>query len=158
MAPLKLSAQQVQDVLVAQGYTNRVIELPDSTRTAVEAADSIGCNVAQIAKSLIFRRTDSDAPLLIVASGVNRVNEKRVAESIGAPLGKADADFVREHTGFVIGGVPPIGHSSSIETLIDEDLLQYDVIWAAAGHPKAVFKLTPGELVQMTNGHIMSVK
>ncbi|MCL6626562.1 YbaK/EbsC family protein [Alicyclobacillus shizuokensis] len=158
MNSLKPSAQRVQDAIRALGFPYTVVELPDSTRTAAEAAEAIGCKVVQIAKSLVFRCQNSGAPLLVIASGVNRVNESRVAEWLQEPLEKPDANFVREHTGFVIGGVPPIGHPARLKTLIDEDLFQYDVIWAAAGHPKAVFQLTPQALVEMTNGHVLSVK
>ncbi|AHC18360.1 MULTISPECIES: YbaK/EbsC family protein [Paenibacillus] len=155
---LKDSAQQVQNKLIELGYANKVIELPDSTRTAQEAADTIGCEVAHIAKSIIFRLKNNDKPLLVIASGVNRINEKQINTHLNDNLGKADADFVREHTGFVIGGVPPLGHIESIITLIDEDLLQFREIWAAAGHPRAVFQLTPEELVQMTKGRVICVK
>ncbi|MBU5354151.1 YbaK/EbsC family protein [Paenibacillus silvae] len=155
---LKDSAQQVQNKLIELGYANKVIELPDSTRTAQEAADTIGCEVAHIAKSIIFRLKNIDKPLLVIASGVNRINEKQINIHLNDSLGKADADFVREHTGFVIGGVPPLGHIESIITLIDEDLLQFKEIWAAAGHPRAVFQLTPEELVQMTKGQVICVK
>ncbi len=155
---LKDSAQQVQNKLIELGYANKVIELPDSTRTAQEAADTIGCEVAHIAKSIIFRLKNNDKPLLVIACGVNRINEKQINTHLNDNLGKADADFVREHTGFVIGGVPPLGHIESIITLIDEDLLQFRKIWAAAGHPRAVFQLTPEELVQMTKGRVICVK
>jgi len=158
MSQLKESAQQVQNKLRELGYPNKVIELPDSTRTAQEAADAIGCEVAHIAKSIIFRLQNSDKPLLVVASGVNRIHEKRIGHLLGEKLGKADADYVREQTGFVIGGVPPLGHVKSLLTLIDEDLLQYDEIWAAAGHPRAVFQLTPEQLINMTNGKVICVK
>ncbi|ERI11388.1 YbaK/EbsC family protein [Aneurinibacillus aneurinilyticus] len=158
MKGLKESAQRVQEKLLELGYSNKVLELPDSTRTAQEAADAIGCEVAQIAKSIIFRLKNSNKPLLIVASGVNRINEKQIAKQLNEKLGKADADFVREYTGFVIGGVPPLGHKENVMTFIDEDLFQYNTIWAAAGHPKAVFQLTPDELVQMTKGQVVSVK
>ncbi|MFT9848760.1 YbaK/EbsC family protein [Aneurinibacillus sp. REN35] len=158
MEKLKGSAQKVQTQLAELGYTNQVVELPESTRTAQEAAEAIGCDVAQIAKSIIFRMKDSDKPLLVVASGVNRINEKQLAKQLNEKLGKADADFVRNRTGFVIGGVAPLGHTESIVTLIDEDLFNYDVIWAAAGHPKAVFQLTPEELAQMTKGQVATVK
>jgi len=156
--PLKESAQRVQNTLLKLGHSGKVVELPDSARTAQEAADAIGCEVAQIAKSIIFRLKASDQPLLVVASGINRVNEKHVAEVVQDKLGKADADFVRERTGFVIGGVAPLGHAEPIRTLIDEDLFQYDTLWAAAGHPKAVFKLTPQELAEMTQGQVISIK
>jgi len=156
--PLKPSAQKVQDALLAQGFTNQVIELPDSTRTAIEAATAVGCAVAQIAKSLIFQAKASQRAILVIASGVNRVNEKRLVEQLGEKVQKPDADFVREQTGFVIGGVAPLGHSRALTTYIDEDLLQYAEIWAAAGHPNAVFKLTPAELVQMTAGMVISIQ
>src|SRR5690606_11880215 len=133
-------------------------EFPESTRTAQEAADAIGCTVGQIAKSLIFKGKTSQKPILIITSGANRVNEKKVKEYIGEKLGKADADFVREHTGFAIGGVPPVGHIKPITTYIDEDLMQYDEIWAAAGTPNSVFKLTPSILADMTKGRIIKVK
>ena len=106
--PLKESAQRIQELLAESGYDNRVVELPDSTRTAQEAADAIGCDTAQIAKSIVFRRKRADAPLLVVASGANRVNEKKLAAEIGDKLEKADADFVRGRTGFVIGGAAVI--------------------------------------------------
>lgn len=155
---LQESARIVQSKLMELGHTNQVKELPESTRTAQEAADAIGCEISQIAKSIIFRLQTSGKPLLVVASGTNRINEKLIGKLIGEKLGKADADFVREHTGFVIGGVPPLGHKEAIMTLIDEDLFRYNVIWAAAGHPKAVFELTPEQLAQMTNGQIAAVK
>src|SRR5699024_2964966 len=107
-------------------------------RAAQEAADAINCSIAQIAKSIVFRLVDSGEPLLVIASGVNRINDIRLGADLGEKLGKADADFVRERTGFAIGGVPPIGHTTAVRVLIDEDLLQYDEIWAAAGHAMAV--------------------
>lgn len=151
------SAQKVQDALTALGFSLQVIELPGSSRTAVEAAQSVGCQVGQIVKSLIFKSKRSQRPILVTASGSNRVNEKKIRALIGEPLGKADADFVRQHTGFAIGGVPPVGHTQELETFIDEDLLQYAEIWAAAGHPSAVFRLTPSELVEMTGGRVVDI-
>ncbi len=133
-----------------------VSTFPDGTRTAADAAAAIGCDVAQIVKSLVFRRAGG-APLLVVASGVNRVDEAKVAALVGEPIGKADADFVRAATGFAIGGVPPAGHAKPIETLVDEDLLRHDEIWAAAGTPRTVFPLTPAELVAMTAGRVADV-
>ena len=155
---LKKSAEKVQATLNKFGYELNVVELPNSTRTAQEAANAIGCTVSQIAKSLIFKGQTSQMPLLIIASGTNRVNEKAIKKYVGEELEKADADFVSEHTGFVIGGVPPVGHKTPIATYIDEDLMQYDEIWAAAGTPNAVFKLTPQILVEITQGSIISVK
>ena len=156
--PLTSSAQKVQDALNALGFANPVIEYTQITRSAAEAAQAIGCTVAQIAKSLVFRGKTTGAPILVIASGTNRVNEKALAALAGEPITRPDADFVREKTGFAIGGVPPVGHAQSLATYIDRDLLQYDAIWAAAGTPNAVFKLTPDELVRMTGGTVADVK
>ncbi|GKV68643.1 cys-tRNA(pro)/cys-tRNA(cys) deacylase [Sporosarcina sp. NCCP-2716] len=157
MIELHSSVAKVQETLRQSGFDNQVEQLPDSTRTAQEAADTIGCEVAQIAKSIIFRLKPSDRPVLAVASGVNRVSEQLVEAHVDGKLGKADAAFVNEHTGYVIGGVPPIGHSEPIVTFIDEDLFRFHCIWAAAGHPKAVFQLTPDELAGMTKGKVIRV-
>ncbi len=154
---LSTSAQRVQDILREKGFNSTVVELADSTRTAQEAAQAIGCTVAQIVKSLVFKTEQGQEPILVVASGSNRVNEKRLAELVGEPIGKANANFVRQHTGYVIGGVAPIGHSENIRTFIDEDLLQYDTIWAAAGTPFAVFQLIPRDLWMMTGGTVVSI-
>jgi prolyl-tRNA editing enzyme YbaK/EbsC (Cys-tRNA(Pro) deacylase) len=155
---LSNSARKVQEALNARGFSSQVVELPDSTRTAKEAAQAIGCGVEQIVKSLIFKGKQSNKPILVVASGTNRVNEKRLTQLAGEPITKADADFVRQHTGFAVGGVPPLGHLEPIKTFIDEDLLLYDEIWAAAGTPFAVFKLTPSDLQKMTEGKTVSIK
>jgi prolyl-tRNA editing enzyme YbaK/EbsC (Cys-tRNA(Pro) deacylase) len=154
---LSASARKVQEALSALGLPLQVVELPASTRTAVEAAAAIGCTVGQIVKSLIFKARRSERPVLVIASGANRVDEKRIEALIGEPLGKADADFVRQHTGFVIGGVPPVGHSEKLESFVDRDLLQYEEIWAAAGTPNAVFRLTPQDLVKMTGGRVVQI-
>jgi len=156
--PLKDSARRVQDALAARGFTIEIREFPDSTRTAAEAAAAIGCEVAQIAKSLVFRARETDRPVLVIASGANRVDEKAVAALIGEKLGRADADFVRERTGFAIGGVPPLGHDTPLATLIDRDLLGFEEIWAAAGTPNAVFRLTPEDLVAVTGGQVADIK
>lgn len=155
---LKPSAQRVQDILTERGFANQIVELAESTRTSAEAAAAVGCEIAQIAKSLIFRGATTGKAILIIASGSNRVNEKAMAELVGEKLQRADADFVREQTGFVIGGVPPLGHVQMVETFIDADLWQYANIWAAAGHPNAVFPLTPDELAAMTGGKVVEVK
>jgi len=155
---LNARAQKVQDALDARGYAHcRVIEMPDSPRTAAEAAAAIGCTVAQIAKSLVFRGAQTGAPILVIASGTNRVDPQRLAALAGEPVEKPDADYVRQRTGFVIGGVPPLGHSEPLRTFIDRDLLAFEDIWAAAGTPRAVFHLTPGELVSMTGGEIATI-
>lgn len=151
------SAQKVQEALKNLGFTLDVVELPNSTRTAVEAAQAVGCQVGQIVKSLVFKAKRSQRPILVVASGSNRVNEKAIEALIGEPLGKADADFVRQRTGFVIGGVPPVGHVEPLQTFIDQDLLGYAEIWAAAGNPNAVFRLTPEDLIRMTGGVVVKI-
>jgi prolyl-tRNA editing enzyme YbaK/EbsC (Cys-tRNA(Pro) deacylase) len=156
---LSKSAQSVQDALSQKGLTFEVVELSASTRTANDAAATIGCDVAQIIKSLLFRSANTNQPVLILASGINRVNEKTVERLIGAKIVKADADFTREITGFAIGGVPPIGHKQKIEQIfIDEDLLKFEKLWAAAGTPNAVFSLHSSDLENLTGGKIVSIK
>lgn len=155
---LSPSAQKVQDALATLGLELDVKEFPHTTRTSAEAAAAIGCDVAQIAKSLVFKGGQSGRPILVIASGANRVNEKVVAALAGELIERADADFVRAKTGFVIGGVPPIGHAEPLVTLIDEDLFQFGEIWAAAGTPNAVFRLAPADLPRMTNGRVANVK
>jgi prolyl-tRNA editing enzyme YbaK/EbsC (Cys-tRNA(Pro) deacylase) len=154
---LSPSAQRVQDALDAFGVPLQVVELPASTRSAIEAAQAVGCQVEQIAKSLVFKTSSTSRPVLVIASGPNRVNEKRIGELLGEPIAKADADYVRQRTGFVIGGVPPVGHIEPLTTFVDEDLLRYETIWAAAGTPHAVFQLTPAALVRITSGSVISV-
>ena len=155
---LSPSAQSVQDSLRKSGLTLNVVELPASTRTASDAAEAIGCEVQHIAKSLVFRGKTTDAPVLVIASGTNRVNEKRMSKLARESLVKADADFVRDRTGFAIGGIPPVGHFEPLKTYIDEDLFKYEVIWAAAGTPHAVFKLKPDDLLKMTGGKVVAIK
>ena len=155
---LSTSAQRVQDALMKLGLTLQVIELPDSTRSAAEAAEAIGCSVGQIAKSLIFKTRNSQEPILVIVSGPNRVDEKKIGALVGEMITKPDADFVRQHTGFSIGGVPPVGHNQPITTFIDQDLLAFDEIWAAAGTPNAVFCLTGDDLARATGGQVVGVK
>lgn len=155
---LSASARKVQDTLAALDLDFQVVELPSSTRTAQEAADSVGCAVEQIIKSLVFRALETDRPIVVLASGGNRVNENGLAQIVGEPIGKANADFVRERTGFAIGGVPPVGHSEVIDTYIDEDLLQYEYLWAAAGTPNAVFRLRAADIKRMTGGRVVSIQ
>jgi len=154
---LSKSRLRVQRALEAAGIASQVVELSESTHTASDAAAAIGCRVEQIAKSLVFRRLDSGRPVLVMAAGTNRVDERLVTSHLNAEVVKADAAFVRSTTGFAIGGVPPVGHDPPLQTLVDEDLLRHDIIWAAAGTPHAVFSLTPQELVQATGGHVVSV-
>jgi prolyl-tRNA editing enzyme YbaK/EbsC (Cys-tRNA(Pro) deacylase) len=148
------SALKVQAAL---GDRFRVLEFDASTRTSADAAAAIGCKVAEIAKSLIFRGRTSGRAVLIIASGVDRVDEKKAAAAIGEPIARADADFVRETTGFAIGGVPPVGHREPPITLIEERLMRFADIWAAAGTPPAVFRLTPSDLVELTGGRVAAV-
>ena len=157
MSTLSPSAQKIQNLLNQLGYTYKVIEHTKSTRTAQEAADQAGCELGQIVKSLIFKGKDSGKPILVLASGPNRVNEKRLGEFAGEAIVKPDADFVRAVTGFVIGGVPPIGHAQKMETYLDEDFLLYPTIWAAAGTPNAIFELRTEDLQKMTDGKVMKV-
>ncbi|PKO08798.1 MAG: hypothetical protein CVU40_13430 [Chloroflexi bacterium HGW-Chloroflexi-2] len=154
---LSKNAEKIQAALAAFGLDLEVVEFPESTRTAQEAADAIGCSVEQIVKSLVFQRIPSRQPLMIAASGGNRVNEKRIKELLGEKIVRADAEFVKEVTGYPIGGVPPLAHTQPIETFIDEDLLKYEEIWAAAGTPNAVFRLSPQELALITRGKVEKI-
>ena len=153
---LPQSAQRVQRVLDELGMASRVTILPHSTRTAADAAAAIGCSVAQIVKSLVFR-TDAGSAVLVLASGVNRVDVELLARHVGAALGKADADFVRASTGFAIGGVAPLGHPQPLATFIDRDLLELGTLWAAGGTPHAVFPVSPRDLVHATRGRVVAV-
>ena len=156
--PLSPTAQRVQELLSARGFPCKVIEFTESTRTSQEAADRAGCTLGQITKSMIFRGKTTHKPILVLTSGSNRVDEGRIGQYAGEPIGRADADFVRAVTGFAIGGVPPLGHAQQMETYVDEDLMQHSSIWAAAGTPNAIFELTPLQLQQMTGGKVAQVK
>lgn len=149
---LSNSARRVRDFLAARGFPFEVKELPGSARTAQEAADSIGCGVAQIAKSLVFRERNTQRPVLVVASGSNRVDVNKIRQATGLALAMADGKFVKDKVGYAIGGVPPVGHNEPLETLLDADLRRYETIWAAAGTPFAVFQLRPGDLEPLTQG------
>ena len=139
------------------GSRFEVMEFEASTRSAAEAAAAIGCTVGQIAKSLVFRATISDRVVVVITSGTNRVSESIIAIHLGEKIERANADFVRERTGFAIGGVPPIGHSAPVLILIDEDLRNFNEMWAAAGTPNSVFRLTFDDLVRLTNGRVTRV-
>jgi prolyl-tRNA editing enzyme YbaK/EbsC (Cys-tRNA(Pro) deacylase) len=155
---LSPSAQKVQDALNALGYSLTVFEYEMHTRTAQQAADAVGCTLGQITKSLIFKGQATGKPILVLTSGANRVDEARISTYAGEPIGRADPEFVRAVTGFAIGGVPPIAHNEQMETYLDEDLMQYESIWAAAGTPNAVFELTPTALQTMTKGTVARLK
>jgi prolyl-tRNA editing enzyme YbaK/EbsC (Cys-tRNA(Pro) deacylase) len=150
------NAQHVQSVLTSLGSISQVEELAASTRTAVEAAAALGTTVPQIAKSLVF--LCGDDPVLVIASGANRVSQKKLAALLADPVRRADADAVKRCTGFPIGGVPPVGHTAPLRVLVDQDLLQYPEVWAAAGTPHAVFRTTPDELVRITGGTVADVR
>ena len=155
---LSPSAQRVDDALRALGYEFNIIEHAESTRTAQEAAERAGCELGQIVKSMIFKGKESGKPILVLTSGANRVDEKRISQYAGEAIGRADPDFVRAVTGFAIGGVPPLGHSQKVETYLDEDFLQYDTVWAAAGNPNAIFELPTETLRKITDAKVVRVK
>ncbi|MFZ6864237.1 YbaK/EbsC family protein [Undibacterium sp. Ji67W] len=150
------SSLRVAALLSEIGHDQPIVVLPASGKTAAEAAAGLGCSVAEIAKSIVFRRLSDNAAVMVVTSGSNRVDVDKVAAMVGA-LGKADAQFVREKIGYVIGGVCPIGHVEKSVMLIDQDLLQYPKVWVAAGHPHAVFALTPQQLIAMTNAPVADI-
>ncbi|OIQ51457.1 Cys-tRNA(Pro)/Cys-tRNA(Cys) deacylase YbaK [Pseudodesulfovibrio hydrargyri] len=155
---LSRSAQRVQDFLSKQGDEFDVKELDSSTRTAADAAGSIGCAVGQIAKSLVFRDGNTDEPVLVVASGANRVDAAKVRLAASLDLRRADGDFVKDRTGFAIGGIPPVAHVTPLRTVLDQDLKQFAEIWAAAGTPHAVFRLTPDRLGALTGGQWIDLR
>lgn len=156
---LSKSAQLVQNALSDKELSFGVRELSSSARTAKEAADALSCDVAQIVKSLIFRTDLTSQPILVLASGSNRVNEAAIEKLMGEKIAKADANFTRDVTGFAIGGIPPAGHKNRITHIfIDEDLMQYEKIWAAAGTPHAVFPLDPDGLIKLTEGKVVAIK
>ena len=155
---LSASAQRVQDALRALGFGHEVKESVQPTRTAAEAARLVKCEVSQIAKSLVFRTGTTGRAVLVITSGANTVNEWRVGVLLKETLEKAPPAFVREHAGYAVGGIPPIGHAKPMETFIDEDLLRHQTIWAAAGTPNALVSMPPADLVKMTGGRVIRVK
>lgn len=144
------TAQRTQSLLNEAGIDIRVVEFEQSTRTSAEAAAAIGCTAAEIAKSIVFRGKQSGQAVLVVASGDNRVSEAKVKQLVGEALGRADADFVRAATGYAIGGVAPLGHTQAVKIVLDQDLLRFEQIWAAAGTPFSVFPLSPDALARLT--------
>ena len=149
--------QRVAAALQEKGHPHAPRMLDNSARAAQEAADALGIAVGQIAKSIIFRRKSDDAAVLVVTSGDRRVDEKKVEAHVGGKIGRADAEFVKSRTGFSIGGVSPVAHATPPVTLIDQDLLRFDVVWAAAGHPHSVFPLHPGDLQRLTGAPVVDV-
>jgi prolyl-tRNA editing enzyme YbaK/EbsC (Cys-tRNA(Pro) deacylase) len=152
--PLSPSEQRVQDALTGFGLPSRIRVMPDSTRTAAAAATALGCTIGQIVKSLIFKTKETHRGVLILASGSNRVDESLIGEVLGEAIERADPDFVREQTGYAIGGVPPVGHAHAMVTLIDPDLLLYDIVYAAGGTPHAIFPIDPKELERISGGKV----
>ncbi len=150
--PLPASAQRVQQALAAAGLATAVIELAGTARTAREAADSLGVAVGQIAKSLVFRTAESGRAVLVIAAGDRRVDEARIAAHLGEAIGRADPQFVREHSGFAIGGVAPLAHARPMLTFVDASLRRFETLWAAGGTPHCVFALTPEALLRATGG------
>jgi prolyl-tRNA editing enzyme YbaK/EbsC (Cys-tRNA(Pro) deacylase) len=156
--PLSDAAQRVQDAIRAKGFANRVIELDHPVKTAQAAADAVGCQAAQIVKSLVFRGETSGKAVLVVASGANRVNTDKLAQIAGEPVAMGNPKFVRAVTGFAIGGIPPVGHAQALQVVIDEDLFTIRDLWAAAGHPNSLFPLTADELAAMTGGTVTNIR
>lgn len=151
------SLERVRRALAEAGLEGELVELPDSTRTAQDAAGAVGCEVGAIVKSLVFRGANSGAAYLVLTSGSNRVDTGVLGKLLGEELKLADAEFVRAHTGFSIGGVAPVGHLNPIRAIVDRDLLLHSEIWAAAGTPNAVFRLTPAQLQQLVGDRVMQV-
>jgi len=156
-AALPASAQRVRDEARRLGLDATIMEMAASTRTAPDAAAACGCEVGQIVKSLVFRGADSGKPYLMLVSGSNRLNETGVAAILGEVLTRPDADYVREVTGFAIGGVPPFAHASPMQVFIDEDLVRFETVWAAAGTPRAVFAVSPSALVKALGAKVIKV-
>jgi prolyl-tRNA editing enzyme YbaK/EbsC (Cys-tRNA(Pro) deacylase) len=151
------SVVRVRTALESAGVAPAIIELPGAARTAQAAAAFLGCDVGQIANSLVFRAERSGDAVLVMSSGAKRVDTARLAAAIGEPVGKADATFVRERTGFAIGGVAPVGHATRIASYVEKSLAAQKEIWAAAGHPHTVFRLTYDELLRITGGAAIEV-
>ena len=150
MTELTAAEQRVADALAAHGLPGRVIVLEQLATTAQMAAEALGVEVGRIVKSLVFRGAESGRPYLLLVSGANRVHEKRTGRLIGEPLQRSDADFVKQHTGFSIGGVSPYGHPAPLATYVDEGLLAFETVWAAAGNPRSVFEIAAHDLMRTT--------
>jgi prolyl-tRNA editing enzyme YbaK/EbsC (Cys-tRNA(Pro) deacylase) len=146
------SAERVQQALTAAGLDARVIELQVAARTAQQAADALGIEAGQIAKSMIFRTARSGRAVLVIAAGDRRVSESSIGAQLGEPIERATPEFVREHTGFAIGGVAPLAHARSLLTFVDTSLRRYATVWAAGGTPHCVFPITPDALLRLSGG------
>lgn len=150
--------EKIEKILKEYNLNLELKEFSQSTKTSKEAAEAIGCDVAQIGKSIIFKGKISGRPYLVIASGKNRINEEKFSQIVGEPIEKGDADFVKEKTGYIIGGVPPFGHKENIETYIDEDLFKFKDIWCAGGTPYSVFRINTEDLLKITKGKIINIK
>lgn len=156
-AALPASARRVQEALEALGIKARVVELPVAARTSQQAADALGIDVGRIAKSLVFRAAGSGRAVLVIAAGDRRVDEARIGLELGEPIGRASPEFVREHTGFAIGGVAPLGHPAPLVTFVDASLRRFDVVWAAGGTPHCVFPIAPAALLAASGGRELDI-
>lgn len=156
--PLSPSAQRAQTALAEAGLAVRITEHETAARTSAQAAETLGCSVAEIAKSLVFRGSQTGAAVLVVASGENRIDLSKLASLLGEPVAKPDAAFVREVTGYAIGGIPPLGHAQRLRTLIDQSLLRFGTVFAAGGTPNAMFPIAPGDLVRVTGGQVADLR
>ncbi len=152
------TALRTQQLLVEAGINTQVVEFELPTRTSAEAATAVGCAIAEIAKSVVFRAKTSGQAVVVVASGDNRVCEEKVAKLVGEKLGRANADFVRESTGYAIGGVSPLGHANPVKMILDADLQAFATVWAAGGTPFSVFPLTPNELEKLTGANWADIR
>jgi prolyl-tRNA editing enzyme YbaK/EbsC (Cys-tRNA(Pro) deacylase) len=155
---LKHSLQRIQNLLQDYNLEIKVIEFKQLTRTSKEAAELIGCEVGQIAKTLIFKSKKTHKPICVIVSGKNRLDEMKIVRHLGEEIEKPDADFIIEHTQFVIGGIPPIGYPLENKPLIDEDLLMYQEIWASAGTPYVVFRIAPKDLLKITEARVVMLR
>jgi prolyl-tRNA editing enzyme YbaK/EbsC (Cys-tRNA(Pro) deacylase) len=154
---LPRSARRVQAALIERGLPADIHRLADSTRTAPEAAAAVGCELGAIVKSMVMRGVRSGEPVLALVSGANRAGVAVIETALGEPVERPDADYVREITGYSIGGIPPLGHPRTLPTLLDEDLLRFETVWAAAGHPHAVFPIAPATLAQATHATVLKL-
>ncbi len=150
-------AQRVQECLAAHGIAWHIVELPSRAHSAKETAQALGCRAEQVVKSLVFRGRLTHEPILVLASGPNRVNEQKLSALVAEPVQQADAAFVHQRTGFAVGSVPPVGHIEALATFIDEDLLRYEELWAGAGIPNTVCKFYPADLVSVSGGRVVSI-
>lgn len=155
---LPAASRRVAEAAARLGLAIEIVEMPDTTRTAEEAARACGCAVGQIVKSLVFRGRDSGTPFLLLVSGANRVDGEKASATTGEALDRPDARYVRETTGFAIGGIPPFGHAREMSVIVDPDLMAYPRVWAAAGTPRTVFAVAPGRLVEALGAQVADIR